>query len=175
MRPIATARLTIRPLTLDDAAFIVTLLNDADWLRFIGDKTVHSDDDARRYLASGPLAMYATHGFGLCAVERNDHRSTIGMCGLIKREGLEDVDIGYAFLPEGRGQGYALEATQAVLEYGLNTMGFARIVAITDPDNAASTRVLQRIGMRFERHVHLTVAPTPLRCTASNADRRTRN
>lgn len=162
MRSIATARLTIRPLTLDDAAFIVTLLNDADWLRFIGDKTVHSDDDARRYLTTGPLAMYATYGFGLCAVERNDDRSTIGMCGLIKREGLEDVDIGYAFLPEGRGQGYALEATQAVLEYGLNTMGFARIVAITDPDNAAWTRVLQRIGMRFERHVHLTDGADPV-------------
>lgn len=162
MRPIATARLTIRPLTLADAAFIVTLLNDPDWLRFIGDKAVHSEDDARRYLETGPLAMYAMHGFGLCAVERNTDRATIGMCGLIRRIGLEDVDIGYAFLPQSRGQGFALEAAQAVLDYGLDTVGIARIVAITDPDNAASSRVLQRIGMRFERQVHLTDGAKPV-------------
>lgn len=155
MIPISTERLTIRPLTLEDAAFIVTLVNDPDWLRFIGDKAVHSEDDARRYLAAGPLAMYGLHGFGLCAVERNSDRSTIGMCGLIRRDGLQDVDIGYAFLPDARGQGFALEAAQAVLEHGLSTIGIGRIVAITDPDNAASTRVLERIGMRFERHMHL--------------------
>lgn len=156
MQLIVTGRLTIRRFTLDDAPFIVALVNDADWLRFIGDKAVHSEEDARRYLVAGPLAMYESHGFGLCAVERTKDRVTIGMCGLIRRAGLKDVDIGYAFLPEARGQGYALEAAQAVLEHGLATIGIARIVAITDPDNAASTRVLEGIGMRFERHMHLT-------------------
>lgn len=155
MNPISTERLTIRPFTLDDAAFIVTLVNDPDWLRFIGDKAVHSEDDARRYLTAGPLAMYELHGFGLCAVERNIDGSTIGMCGLIRRDGLEDVDIGYALLPEARGQGFAREAAQAVLDHGLSTIGIRRIVAITDPDNASSSLVLERIGMRFERHLHL--------------------
>ena len=160
--PFATARLTIRRLTLDDAAFIVELLNDPDWLRFIGDKAVRTEADARRYLAEGPLAMYQQHGFGLYAVERNGEQSPIGMCGLIRRAGLDDVDIGYAFLPAARGQGFALEAAQAVLEYGLNALGIPRIVAIANPDNAASTRVLERIGMRSERQLRLSEGATPV-------------
>ena len=156
IRPIATSRLTIRPFTLDDAAFIVALVNDPDWLRFIGDKAVASEEDARCYLTNGPLAMYQMHGFGLYAVELTNDRSTIGMCGLIRRAGLDDVDIGYAFLPRGRGQGYAIEAAQAMLDHGLLTIGIRRIVAITDPDNTASTRVLEAIGMRCERHLRLS-------------------
>ena len=155
MKPIVTERLTIRAFTLDDAAFIVTLVNDPDWLRFIGDKAVKTREDARRYLATGPLAMYERYGFGLCAIERNKNRATIGMCGLIRREGLEDVDIGYALVPEVRGQGFALEAARAVLEHGLTTLRIDRIVAITDPDNVASTRVLEGLGMRLERHLRM--------------------
>lgn len=155
MKRIVTERLTIRPFTLDDATFILALVNDSDWLRFIGDKAVKTEDDARRYLIAGPMAMYALHGFGLCAIERTQDRSTIGMCGLIRRQGLEDVDIGYALVPQARGQGFALEAAQAVLEHGLTTLRLGRIVAITDPDNVASTRVLEGIGMRFERHIHM--------------------
>ncbi len=155
MKPIVTERLTIRAFTLDDAAFIVTLVNDPDWLRFIGDKAVKTEEDACRYLTAGPLAMYGLHGFGLCAIERNKDRATIGMCGLIRREGLEDVDIGYALVPEARGQGFALEAARAILEHGLTRLRIGRIVAITDPDNVASTRVLEGLGMRFERHMHL--------------------
>ena len=155
IKPIVTERLTIRAFTLDDAAFIVTLVNDTDWLRFIGDKAVKTEEDARRYLTAGPMAMYALHGFGLCAIDRTKDRSTIGMCGLIRREGLEDVDIGYALVPAARGQGFAREAARSVLEYGLATLGIDRIVAITDPDNVASTRVLEAIGMRFERHIQL--------------------
>lgn len=156
IKSISTSRLTIRPFTLDDAAFIVELVNDPEWLRFIGDKAVASEEDARCYLTNGPLAMYQVHGFGLCAVERTIDGSTIGMCGLVRRAGLQDVDIGYAFLPRGRGQGFAIEAAQAVLDHGFATIGIRRIVAITDPDNVASTRVLEAIGMRFERHVRLS-------------------
>lgn len=162
MSPIATERVTIRRFTLDDAAFIVELLNDPDWLRFIGDKAVRTEADAQRYLAAGPLAMYELHGFGLFAVERKDDPSLIGMCGLIRREGLDDIDIGYAFLPAARGQGFALEAAQAVLEYGLNALGIARIVAITDPDNTASSRLLQRIDLRFECHIRLADSGKPV-------------
>ena len=146
-----TERLAIRPFTQDDAAFILELVNDADWQRFIGDKNVHSLDDARRYLRDGPLAMFAKHGVALCSVERRNDGAALGMCGLIKRDPLDDIDLGFAFLPAARGQGYAREAAAAVLEHGLATLALKRIVAITDIDNAASARVLEAVGLHFER------------------------
>ena len=146
-----TERLAIRPFTEGDAAFILELVNDADWLRFIGDKNVHSVDDARRYLHDGPLAMFAQHGVGLCCVERHSDGNALGMCGLIKRDSLDDIDLGFAFLPAARGQGYAREAAAAMLEHGFKALALKRIVAITDIDNAASARVLEAVGFRFER------------------------
>jgi RimJ/RimL family protein N-acetyltransferase len=159
---ITTARLFIRPFTLDDAAFIVALLNDPDWLRFIGDRSVRSESDAKRYLENGPLAMYARHGVGLLAIDRLDDGATIGMCGLIRREGLDDVDLGFALLPEARGHGFAREAAEAVLVHGLRELRIPRIVAITMPANAASVRVLEAVGMRFERLVTLPADDEPL-------------
>ena len=146
-----TECLTIRPFTEDDAAFILELVNDADWLRFIGDKKVHDLDGARRYLRDGPLAMQAKYGHGLCCVERHSDGQALGMCGLIKRDSLDDVDLGFAFLPAARGQGYAREAAAAVVSFGVGTLDLKRIVAITDPDNQASARVLEAAGLRFER------------------------
>ncbi len=153
---IATERLTIRPFTLDDAAFVVELVNDPDWIRFIGDKAVRTPADAQDYLRRGPLAMYERHGLGLCAVERSGERSPLGTCGLIRREGLQDVDLGFALLPAARGQGIAAEASRAVLAHGFGALGLRRIVAIADLENAASAQVLLRIGMRFEQRVRLT-------------------
>ena len=146
-----TERLAIRPFTEDDAAFILELVNDAEWLRFIGDKNVHSLDGARRYLRDGPLAMLARHGHALGCVERRSDGREIGMCGLLKRDSLDDVDLGFAFLPAARGLGYAREAAAAVISFGVGTLGLKRIVAITDPDNQASARVLEAAGLRFER------------------------
>lgn len=148
---LCTQRLTIRPFTQGDAAFIVELVNDADWLRFIGDKNVHSLDDARRYLRDGPIAMHAKHGVGLCCVERRSDGAALGMCGLIRRDTLDDIDLGFAFLPAARGQRYAREAAAAVLEHGFKALALKRIVAITDIDNAASARVLEGLGLHFER------------------------
>jgi [ribosomal protein S5]-alanine N-acetyltransferase len=153
--PLVTARLSIRPFTLDDAAFIVELLNDADWLAHIGDRQVRTLDDARAYLRNGPLAAQAKHGFALWAVERRSDGTTLGMCGLVRRDGLDDVDLGYALLPAARGQGLASEAAAAVLAHGLGALGLARIVAITSIGNAASGRVLEAIGMRFERRLRV--------------------
>jgi [ribosomal protein S5]-alanine N-acetyltransferase len=158
-----TPRLRIRPFTLDDADFIVELLNDPGWLRFIGDRQVRNEADARRYLLEGPIAMRARHGLSLCAVERRDAAVPIGMCGLIRRDGLDDVDLGYALLPVARGQGMAVEAAAAMLQHGLTDLGLPRIVAITDPANLASAAVLERIGMRFEREVVLPHRAEPLR------------
>jgi RimJ/RimL family protein N-acetyltransferase len=147
---LVTARLRLRPFTLDDAPFIVALLNSEDWLRFIGDRSVRTIDDARAYLRAGPMAMQAQHGFSLCLVERGSDGAPLGMCGLIRREALPDVDIGYALMPEFHGQGYAREAAAATLAHGFGAIDLKRIVAIMDPANRASARVCEAIGMRFE-------------------------
>lgn len=145
-----TPRLRLRPFTLADAPFIVELLNDPDWIRFIGDRNIHSLADAENYLRNGPLKMHVEHGFSLDAVERRDAPGVLGMCGLIRRESLPDVDLGFAFLPAARGQGFATEAAAATLARAFAHHGLQRVVAITDPDNVASANVLARIGMRYE-------------------------
>jgi [ribosomal protein S5]-alanine N-acetyltransferase len=150
MRVLETDRLSLRRLNLEDAEFIFRLVNEPSWLRFIGDKNVRTLDDARHYLETGPLAMYATFGFGMLLVELKVSGTAIGACGLLKRDALPDPDIGYAFLPEFWSKGYALEAATAVLSYGHKTHGLNRIMAITSPDNASSVRVLERCGMKFE-------------------------
>jgi RimJ/RimL family protein N-acetyltransferase len=151
MPVLETTRLSLRRLTEDDAPFIFRLVNEPSWLRFIGDKGVRTMDDARRYLREGPIDMYARHGFGLYLVARKSDATAIGMCGLIKRDALPDVDIGFAYVPESWGNGYAVEAADAVLAYGRDDIGLKRIVAITSLDNDASIRVLGKIGMAFER------------------------
>jgi len=156
MKKIKTERLTLRQFTLNDAAFILELVNEPSFIQNIGDRGVRSLSDAKRYLESGPLSSYAKNGFGLLAVTRNDTGQPIGMCGLIKRDTLEDVDIGYAFLPEFWSKGYALESAQAVMKYAVEVIGLKRVVAIVDPDNAGSIRLLEKIGMLFERIVKLS-------------------
>jgi RimJ/RimL family protein N-acetyltransferase len=131
----------------------VELLNDPAFIQFVGDKAVRSTDDARRYILDGPVASYERNGFGLWMVELKESGLAIGMCGLLKRESLPDVDIGFAFLPAYRSQGYAFESASAVLDHGRTEFGLRRIVAITDPENEGSIRVLQKIGMRFERMI----------------------
>ena len=155
MGDITTPRLVLRRFTESDAPFILALLNDPDWLRFIGDKKVRTLDDARLYLRNGPITMYARFGFGLLSVDLKDRGQAIGMCGLIRREGVADVDIGFAFLPAFRAQGYALEAASATLAYGHDSLGIRRIVGFTDPGNVSSVRLLEKIGMRLERTVTL--------------------
>lgn len=148
-----TVRLSLRQLVPDDSAFAVELLNDPDWIRYIGDRGVRTASDARRYLEDGPIAMYREAGFGLYLVEHTASATPIGLCGLIRREGLEDVDLGFAFLPAWRGQGYAYEASVAVLEEGRERFGLKRIVAIVSPDNARSIALLERLGLAYERRL----------------------
>lgn len=150
-----TERLRIRHLEMTDDAFILELLNEPGWLKNIGDRGVHTLEDAQRYIENGPRTSYAKNGFGLYAVELKDSGVVIGMCGLIKRDTLEDVDIGYALLERYWSKGYAYEAASAVLDYGFKTIGLKRIVAIIEPSNEASARVLEKIGLRFDRIVTL--------------------
>jgi len=148
-----TQRLVLRRLELADAGFILEITNDPDWLRHIGDRGIRSLDDARRYIIDGPCAMYERHGFGLYLVALRDGGTRIGLCGLVKRDWLDDVDIGFAFLPAFRGRGYALEAAAATLEYGRTTLGLHRVAAIVSPGNSDSLQLLGRLGLRLERMV----------------------
>lgn len=150
-----TQRLRLRQLQKDDAAFILELLNEPSFLENIGDKGVRTLDDARQYILTGPMASYDKHGFGLYLVQLREDFTPIGICGLLQRDGLDDPDIGYAFLPRFWSKGYAFEAASAVLTWAKNTLGLKRIVAITAPENHSSIRVLNKLGLQFERIVQL--------------------
>ena len=150
MNVLSTERLVLRHLDESDASFIVELMNDPDWLRFIGDRGVRTLDDARGYIATGPGAMYARYGFGLYAVERRDEPGPIGICGLVRRDWLEDADLGFAFLPRFRRAGYAREAAAATLEHAA-ALGRKRVLAIVSPENEVSVRLLTTLGMTFQR------------------------
>ena len=168
MIPITTERLTLRAFALDDAAFILALLNDPDWIRFIGDRGVQTLDDARRHISEKYLAAYERDGFGLMLAVRNEDGVSIGMCGLLRREGLADVDIGFAFLPRYRGQGIALEAARAVLAHGRDVLNIKRAVGITLPENIASKALLEKLGLQFESNVVLPHDAATLRLYAIN-------
>lgn len=155
MKVLETTRLILRWLEVEDAEFIFELLNEPSFLRFVGDKGVRSIADAREYILHGPIASYEHFGFGLFRTELKTG-DPIGICGLLKRDSLEDVDIGFALLPEYWGQGYAFEAASAVLTYAGEVFALQRIVAITDPDNFASIKLLEKLGLRFERMVKLS-------------------
>lgn len=160
MKILETARLALRRLTPEDAPFILELLNDPLFLRFVGDKGIRTLEGARDYIINGPMASYAQHGFGLFHVSLRHEGTPIGMCGLLKREVLEDVDVGFAYLPQFSGQGYATEAARATLDYGRGVLGLKRIVAITAPDNAGSQNVLRKIGLRHEKTLRLPAYQT---------------
>jgi RimJ/RimL family protein N-acetyltransferase len=145
-----TERLILYQFSLEDAPFVLTLLNEPSFLRYIGDKEVRNIDDAQQYMLNGPIASYKQNGFGLYLVELKDSRTPIGMCGLIKRAELPDVDIGFAFLPDFWNQGFAFEAATAVLKHGHEMFKLARIVAITSLDNNPSIKLLQRMGFAYE-------------------------
>ena len=151
-----TGRLLVRRIAADDAPFILELLTEPAFLQFVGDRGVRNLEDARRYIANGPQASYARHGFGLFLTVLKDGGAPVGICGLLKRDELEDVDLGYANLARYCGRGYAIEAARAIVDYGERELGLKRMVAIVDEGNVASIRLLEKLGM------HL-VGPTRIR------------
>ena len=156
MTVLETERLSLRELTVDDAEFIMMLLNEPSFLRYIGDKKVRNLDDARQYILNGPVGSYERHGFGLNCVELRESHTPIGMCGLLKRDELPDPDIGFALLPDFWSKGFAFEAAQAVLKDAGERLKIQRILAITSLDNDASIDLLQRLGFRFDEIVQLS-------------------
>jgi RimJ/RimL family protein N-acetyltransferase len=158
-----TERLILRRFSVDDVEFIFALLNDPAFIQFIGDKGIRTLDDARNYVLNGPLASYERFGFGMYMVALRETGTPVGMCGLIKREALPDVDVGFAFLPPFRGQGYASEAAAAVIAYGRATFGLTRIAGIVDPANAGSINVLEKLGLVFERMILMPGEQIPIK------------
>ncbi len=155
MTILETERLTLRKITVDDAAFMLDLLSQPSFIQFIGDRGVRTLDDAREIIEERYLTAYERLGFGIYLTLLRDTSIPIGICGLVKRNGLDDVDIGYAFLPRYWSKGYASEAALAVLAYARGTLGMKRILGITTPDNTSSIRVLEKIGLKFERMIRL--------------------
>ena len=153
---IETERLILRKFTLDDASFMLELLNTPAWLRFIGDRNVRTLEEAEQYLLDGNIRSYQEYGFGFYVVVVKETNQFIGTCGIKKREGLDDIDIGFGFLPQFMGKGYGYEAASATLNYALNDLKIKRIVAIVDPENTASISLIKKIGLVFEKMVQLS-------------------
>ena len=158
-----TSRLSLRRLSADDAGFILRLLNEPSFLRYVGDKGVRTRDDAARYIETGPLESYRRLGFGLFVVELRATGEPIGICGLLKREALADPDLGFAFGPAFQRKGYAFESASAIVAEARSFWGLERIVAITTEDNDASVQLLGKLGFTFEGMVRLSESGPPLR------------
>ena len=168
MSVLETERLVLRKLSSDDAEFILGLLNQPSFIKNIGDKGVRTNADAVRYIQNGPVASYERFGFGLYLVELKGSDTPIGICGLLQRESLPDVDVGFAFLPKFWSKGYAVESTSGVMDYGRNVLGIGRIVAITAPDNYGSIKVLEKIGLKFDRMIRLAEGESEVKLFVSD-------
>lgn len=155
MVTITTARLIIRPFTLDDALFIIELLNTKGWLRFIGNRNVYTNEDAVNYLLNGPMKSYAENGFGLSCICIKESGEPIGMSGLIKRPQLQFPDIGFALLPSFEKKGYAYEAASGIIADARNRYDFEKLAAITNTDNELSGNLLKKLGFVFEKEIEM--------------------
>jgi RimJ/RimL family protein N-acetyltransferase len=144
---IESPRLFLRDLTTDDAVFMLALLNDAGFVNNIGDRGVRTLEEAAHYIENRLAASYRLHGYGqyLCVLKQD--ATPIGTCGLVKRERLDDPDVGFAFLPAFRSQGYATEAAQAVVEFARRRLGMSRLNGLVAPHNLPSIQVLKKLGM----------------------------
>ncbi len=146
-----TERLTFRQFDLSDTDFIIELVNSEGWIKFIGERNIKTTEAATAYLQNGPIKSYEDNGYGLSMVILTATNEPIGMCGILKRANLDHPDIGFAFLDQFMGKGYAFEIASAVLSYAKETLNIDTILAITDPVNVSSIRLLEKIGLHFEK------------------------
>lgn len=147
---ITTERLTIRQLSARDASFILEQYNEPAFLENIGDKKIRSIDDAINNIVDWAQASYRKNGIGLLLMELRDCGTPIGTCGLIKRDDIQDYDLGYSLLEKYQRQGYVMEAAQTVLEHAKNVLALSRVVGYTSALNEASIRVLEKLGFEAE-------------------------
>jgi RimJ/RimL family protein N-acetyltransferase len=168
-----TERLILREIVESDAEFIFALLNQPSFIKYIGDRNVRTIEQSREFIENRYRQSYREHGFGLYAVELKSEipnpKSQIGICGFVKRDSLPDADIGFAFLPQFCGKGYALESANAVMKYGRDVLGLARVLAITSQDNESSGRLLEKIGFKFESLIKMPPDTEELKLFSSDA------
>jgi len=151
----STDRLLINRITLDDAGFILKLMNDKDWIKNIGDRGIRTIEEAEEYIRTRFLKTYNEVGFGFYSLIIKETQQIIGIAGLVDREGIDHIDIGYGMLPEYRGKGYAFEATKAIYDYAYQDLKIDKIVAIVNPDNPGSIKLLTKLGLEFEKMIRL--------------------
>lgn len=160
---LSTPRLDLREIESDDAEFVRELMNEPAWLEFIGDRHIDSVDAARAFIDEHLRPSYSEHGFGFWLVQRRSDAVAVGICGLIQRDTLDDVDIGFAVLERHWGRGYAREAAEAVVDFARDTVGLDRLAAVTAPHNRRSIRLLEALGMSYESMIRLGDRPDPVR------------
>ncbi len=151
METIESDRILLRPLTLEDGEFILELLNTDGFIKYIGDRNVRTIEQAKTYILNGPLKSYETNGFGLSLAELKTDRTRVGMCGLLKRDYLDQADIGFAFLPRYTGKGYAYEIVKEIVRFGLQELRMEKILAIVLPENFSSVKLLEKAGFGYEK------------------------
>lgn len=169
MKIIETERTIFREVTKDDAEFILDLLNQPSFIRYIGDRNVRTVSEARDYIESRFRESYKQFGFGMYAVELKETGTPVGICGFVKRDSLPDADIGFAFLPQFERKGYALESADTVMKYGREKLNLERVLAITSQDNENSGRLLEKLGFKFERLIKLPHDAEELKLFSSDA------
>ncbi len=162
MQTLETPRLILRDLDMDDSSFILKLVNTESWLRFIGDRGIHTLLDAKTYIVGGPIHSYLTMGFGFQLVMLKETQTAIGLCGLVKRDSLDHVDLGFAFLPEYEGKGYGFEAAQAALNHAQTVLLKSTVLAITNKDNIRSIALLNKLGFKLKGDFTLPEETEPL-------------
>ena len=155
MKILETERTILREVTKDDAEFVLDLLNQASFIRYIGDRNVRTLQQARDYIESRFTASYKKFGFGMWAVVLKETKSLAGICGFVKRDSLPEADIGFAFLPQFERKGYAFESAAAALRYGKSVLNFKHTLAITSKDNESSGKLLSKLDFKFERLIAL--------------------
>jgi RimJ/RimL family protein N-acetyltransferase len=177
MKILETERLILREIDESDDAFMLDLLNQPSFIKYIGDRNVRNLEQSREFIESRYRKSYAENGFGLYAVELKlanpdsvSKNPVVGICGFVKRDSLPDADIGFAFLPEFERKGYAFESAQAVMEYGRKELGLRRVLAITTEDNESSGRLLEKLGFKFDGLITQPHDAEELKLFSSEAD-----
>ena len=167
MPVLVTPRLSLDHIALEDAEFILRLLNEPSFLQYIGDRNVRTIEDARHYITNGPLDSYTRFGFGLYLVRRREDHAPAGICGVLRRPTLDEPDLGYAFVPEFWRLGYAREAATAVLAHACDDLHLTRLTAIVSPDNRPSIALLESLGFRLEGTRSLSSGASPVHLFAT--------
>lgn len=144
-----TERLFLKPTNVEDAPLTLKLLNMPKWLSYIGDRNVHSLEDAENYIRTKMTPQLERLGFGNYTLIRKVDGSKLGCCGLYDREGLEALDIGFALLEKYEGKGYAYEAALCLKNAAFMDFNMQKLGAITVQANKASRKLLEKLGLEF--------------------------